>query len=67
MGKRKFDAMKVFSTTKHREREELGERITAFIRQLPAGVEIVSKDVVLSSDSQFHCFSMVLHLRAAKV
>jgi len=65
--RRKFDAVKTFSCTKHREREQLGERITDFIRQLPAGAEIVGKAVVLSSDAQFHCFSVVLYLRAANV
>jgi hypothetical protein len=63
----RIDAVRVFSCTKHAEREQLGERITSFIRQLPAGVTVVDKRVVQSSDAQFHCVSVVLYFRVTGV
>jgi hypothetical protein len=51
--------VKVFSATKVRERNELGERVTAWLQEHP-GVTNVEAVVRLSSDKSFHCLSIVL-------
>lgn len=53
------DGVKIFSATKAREREELGETITDWIHRNP-GIEIVDKVVTQSSDNEFHCLSVTL-------
>ena len=54
--------VKVFSATKAKERELLGELITAWIRTHPEH-EIVDKIVTQSSDSEFHCLTITLFYR----
>ena len=54
-----INLVKVFSVTKARERDELGERVTSWIAQNPE-VKILRTFVSLTSDSRFHCLSMVL-------
>jgi hypothetical protein len=51
--------VKVFSATKAKERELLGELITDWIRGHPEH-EIVDKIVTQSSDSEFHCLTITL-------
>jgi hypothetical protein len=51
--------VKVFSATKARERDDLGERITEWIRSHP-DYEVVDKVVTQSSDSQFHCLTITV-------
>jgi hypothetical protein len=55
----RLDGVKVFSATKAREREGLGEKVTAWLRDNP-GAHIIKKTVTLSSDREFHCLSIVL-------
>jgi hypothetical protein len=50
---------KVFSATKARDREELGERVTTWVAANPH-LEVRQTVVSLSSDRQFHCLSLVL-------
>jgi hypothetical protein len=57
-----FTGVKVFSATKAREREELGETVTRWIRSNTA-VEIVDRVVTQSSDDEFHCLTIVLFYR----
>lgn len=57
-----YDEVKVFSATKARDREALGERVTAWLRANPAR-EVAGKEVRLSSDDEFHCLSITLFLR----
>jgi hypothetical protein len=59
----KFTGVKVFSATKAREREEIGELITNWIRDNPQ-VEIVDKTVLQSSDNEFHCLTLTFFFRA---
>jgi hypothetical protein len=59
-----INLIKVFSVTKARERDELGDRVTAWIKANP-GVEILRTLVMQSSDERFHCLSMVLLCVAA--
>ena len=51
--------VKVFSATKAKERELLGELITDWIRSHPDH-EIVDKIVTQRSDSEFHCLTITL-------
>ncbi len=57
-----FTGVKVFSATKAKEREELGETVTRWIRS-NADVEIVDRVVTQSSDDEFHCLTIVLFYR----
>jgi hypothetical protein len=54
-----FTGVKVFSATKAKEREELSENITRWLKS-NSDLEIVDKVVIQSSDNEFHCYSMVL-------
>jgi len=45
-----------------KEREELGETITRWVRANPE-LEIVDRVVSQSSDDEFHCLSIVLFYR----
>jgi len=62
----RFTGVKVFSTTLARDREQLSERITAWIRDRP-GIEIVDRVVTQSSDSEFHCLTITLFYRETEV
>ena len=55
-----FDAVKVFSATKHKERDELGEKITHWISKMKDQVTIVDKQITQSSDSEYHCVTITL-------
>ena len=57
--------VKVFSATKAKERELLGELITDWIRSHPDH-EIVDKIVTQSSDSEFHCLTITLFFKHNK-
>ena len=45
-----FSAVKVFSATKHKEREELGELITRWLESQSGKIKLVDKVVTQSSD-----------------
>ena len=55
----KVNVIKVFTATKARDRESLGEAVTAWIAHNP-DVRVLKTFVMLSSDSQYHCLSIVL-------
>ncbi|RMH45066.1 MAG: hypothetical protein D6689_00820 [Deltaproteobacteria bacterium] len=57
-----YNGVKVFSATKAKEREALGEEVTAWIRRNP-DIEILDKIVTQSSDSEFHCLTITLFYR----
>ncbi|MEO1231329.1 MAG: hypothetical protein AAFZ18_20725 [Myxococcota bacterium] len=59
-----FDAVKVFSATKAREREELGETLTRWLSDQRDRYRVVDKVVSQSSDNEFHCLSITLFLRS---
>lgn len=54
-----FTGVKVFSATKAREREELGEHVTNWIRNNPSA-RIIDKIVTQSSDREFHCLTITI-------
>lgn len=53
--------VKVFSATKARDRESLGEKVTEWLRT--TGLEVIHKTVTQSSDREFHCLSIILFCR----
>jgi hypothetical protein len=57
-----FTGVKVFSATRARDREELGEVITRWLRANPT-FQIVDKVVTQSSDREFHCLTITLFYR----
>jgi hypothetical protein len=59
MATRGISGVKVFSATKARERDELGEHVTRWIRENP-GVRVTDKIVTQSSDREFHCLTITL-------
>jgi hypothetical protein len=54
-----YNGAKVFSATKAKEREALGEVVTEWLQQHP-GIEIVDTVVTQSSDREFHCLTITL-------
>ena len=54
-----FTGVKVFSATKAREREDLGEQVTRWIRDNPHS-RIIDKIVTQSSDREFHCLTITI-------
>jgi len=57
-----FTGVKVFSATKAKERDELGETITRWLRS-NVDLEVVDRVVSQSSDDEFHCLSIVIFYR----
>lgn len=58
-----FTGVKVFSATMAKQRESLGDEVTAWMRRNPK-LTIVDKVVAQSSDSEFHCLSITLFYRS---
>jgi hypothetical protein len=54
--------VRVFSATKAKEREMMGDIITDWLRKNP-DLEIVDRIVTQSSDSEFHCLTITLFYR----
>jgi hypothetical protein len=57
-----FTGVKVFSATKAKDREEMGEVITRWMRDHPTAVP-VDRVVVQSSDREFHCLTITIFYR----
>ena len=57
-----FTGVKVFSATRAKDREELGEVITRWLRANP-GQQVVDKVVTQSSDREFHCLTITIFYR----
>lgn len=55
---------RVFSATKAKDREVLGEKVTEWLRAHP-GVEVTEKWVTQSSDNAFHMLAVTLQCREA--
>ena len=54
-----FTGVRVFSTTLARDRENMGENITKWLKE-NTNVEVVDKVVTQSSDKEFHCLTITL-------
>ena len=59
-----FDGVKVFSATKAKERELLGERLTEWL-DANHGVKVVDTVVTQSSDHEFHCLTITVFFKNA--
>jgi len=57
-----FTGVRVFSTTLARDRENMGENITKWLKE-NSNLEIVDKVVTQSSDKEFHCLTITLFYR----
>ena len=57
--------VKVFTATKAREREMLGDVITRWLADNPRA-RVVDKIVTQSSDSEFHCLTITLFYKHSK-
>lgn len=57
-----FTGVKVFSTTLARDRENMGENITKWLKE-NSNLEIVDREVTQSSDKEFHCLTITLFYR----
>lgn len=57
-----FTGVKVFSATKAKERDELGETVTRWLRS-NQDLEVVDRVVTQSSDDEFHCLTIILFFR----
>jgi len=58
-----YNSIKVFSATKAKEREGLGDVITRWIRENP-DVEIIETRTLQSSDNEFHCLTIIVFYKA---
>ena len=58
-----FTGVKVFSATKAKERDDLGEQVTRWLRA-NADLEIVDRTVTQSSDNEFHCLTVVIFYKS---
>jgi hypothetical protein len=54
-----FTCVKVFSATKAKDRQELGDRVTQWLCDHPEA-NIVDTIVTQSSDQEFHCLTITL-------
>jgi hypothetical protein len=54
-----FTGVKVFSATKAKEREELGENVTRWLKS-NSDLEVVDRVVAQSSDNEFHCYTLII-------
>lgn len=57
-----YTGVKVFSATLARDRDNMGDHITKWIRENP-GFEIVNTVVTQSSDKEFHCLSITVFFK----
>lgn len=60
-----FTGVKVFSTTLARDREAMGDAVGRWLADHPE-LEVVDREVTLSSDEEFHCLSITLFYRERK-
>jgi hypothetical protein len=51
--------IKVFTATKAKERESMGDRITEWLRASPPA-KIIDVKVTQSSDDEFHCLTITI-------
>ena len=57
-----YTVVKTFAATKERERGELGERVTEWIKSA-SKLEVVDTIVSLSSDQAYHCLVITVFAR----
>lgn len=57
-----FNGVKVFCASTAHDREELGHRVTRWLREHPE-VQVVDQVTTQSSDEAFHCLTITLFYR----
>ena len=57
-----FTGVKVFSATKAQERQVIGDNIREWLERNP-NIEVVEREMLQSSDTKFHCLTIVLFFR----
>jgi len=57
-----FRGVKVFSATKARDRSNLGDKITKWLREVEP--KVVDTVVTQSSDHEFHCLTITIFFNA---
>lgn len=57
-----WNQCKVFTATRAREREDLGDSVTRWLAAHP-DAEVVRAEVRQSSDAAYHCITITLFLR----
>jgi hypothetical protein len=60
-----FNGVKVFSATLFADRQQLGEKVTAWIADNPRN-ELTEIIVTQSSDASFHCIAFTVFFRAPR-
>lgn len=58
-----YDGIKVFSATKQKERDELGDVATRWLHERRGQIEVTDTVVKQSSDSEYHCLSIIVFFR----
>ena len=58
-----YQAVKVFSATRARERESLGDAMSEWLAENLNKIEVIDTRVIQSSDQQFHCLTIVVFYR----
>ena len=64
--KNRFNGVKVFSATMAQERDQLGEKVTAWLAERPE-IRVVDTIVTQSSDEAFHCLAITLFYQDDRV
>jgi hypothetical protein len=54
-----YQGAKVFTATKAREREDLGEQVTRWLSENDQ-IKIKNTTVTQSSDNEFHCLTIIV-------
>ncbi len=55
----KFNGVKVFSATMAQDRDQLGEKVSAWLAERPH-LQVIDTVVTQSSDEAFHCLAITL-------
>ena len=55
----RLSLVQVFTATKAKDREAIGEKVTAWLAAHPA-LRVLRAQVMQSSDAEFHCLSIIL-------
>jgi hypothetical protein len=55
-----YSGVKVFSATKARERELIGDRINEWLDESIKQIEVIDTIVTQSSDREFHCLTITI-------
>jgi len=58
-----YESVQVFSATKFMDRDALGEKVSAWLSTHGKELEVVDTAVLQSSDSSYHCITIIVFLR----